>query len=91
MKVAFASVLDQSALYGAGATNNQPLGVISTAGTNSVTTANPPIWNDLAGMPYLSTNYDADRSSFGWITSSHGRKYLESTPGLLTPRRVYGT
>ena len=80
MKVAFASVLDQAALYGTGAANYQSLGVISTAGTNSVTTASPPIWSDLTCMRYLVTNYDANRDSFGWITDPRGRKYFEGTP-----------
>jgi hypothetical protein len=80
MRLAFASVSDQSALYGTGISNHQPSGVINTSGTNAVTTANPPICSDFAGMRYLSTNTDVDRSSFGWITSPHGRKYLESTP-----------
>jgi hypothetical protein len=79
MKVAFASVLDQSALYGTGPGNNQPLGVISTPGTNSVTTTVPPSWGDLTNMRFLTTNADIDRSSFGWITSPQGRKYFEST------------
>jgi hypothetical protein len=80
MKLAFASVLDQACLYGTGSANNQPLGVISTPGTNSVTTASPPIWTDLTNMRYLSTNYDADRTSFGWIVAPAGRRYLESNP-----------
>jgi Phage capsid family len=74
MKVAFA----KPALYGTG--NNDPLGVINATGSHAVTTSNPPVWDDLTGMRYASTNYDADRTSFGWMTNPRGRKYFESTP-----------
>lgn len=76
MKIAFASVLDQSCLYGTGPTNNQPLGVISTTGTNSVTTANPPVWNDLAAMRYVSTNYDANGPAADIVVGPFSRAEL---------------
>jgi hypothetical protein len=84
MKLAFGSVLDQSALYGVGVTGNQPLGVLNTTGTQAFTMAASPAWADIATARYLVTNADVDRSSFGWITSPKGRKYLETTPRFAT-------
>ena len=84
MKLAFASVLDQSALYGSGVTGNQPLGVLNTTGTQAFTMTASPTWADIANARYLVTNADVDRSSFGWITSPAGRKYLETTPRFAT-------
>jgi hypothetical protein len=84
MKLAFASVLDQAALYGTGVTGNQPLGVLNTTGTQAFTMAASPAWADIANARYLVTDADVDRSSFGWITSPKGRKYLETTPRFTT-------
>jgi HK97 family phage major capsid protein len=81
LEVAFASRLDQAALYGRGRAQNEPTGVVTATG--SVTTGNPPTWADVAEMRYVSTNYDANRDSFGWIINPKGRKYFESIPGLL--------
>jgi len=72
MKLAFASVLDQAALYGAGPASNQPLGVLNTTGTQAFTMAASPAWADIANARYLVTNADVDRSSFGWINQSEG-------------------
>jgi hypothetical protein len=80
LKVAFASVIDQSCLYGSGAANNQPVGVITATGSQNITVTNPPFWSDLTGLRYAATNYNADLSSFGRITNHKGRKYFESTP-----------
>ena len=90
MQLAFASVLDQAALYGTGAANYQPLGVISTPGTNSVTTASPPTWADLANMRFLATNADVDRSSFGWVSNPQGGDILNQRKDLLTGRLACG-
>jgi hypothetical protein len=84
MRVAFASVLDQACLYGRGVAQNEPLGVIRATGTQSVTTASPPVWADLAQMRFTVTNYDANRDSFGWITSPNGRRYFEKTQRFAT-------
>jgi hypothetical protein len=84
MKLAFASVLDQAALYGTGVTGNQPLGVLNTTGTQAFTMTASPAWSDFATARFLVTNADVDRSSFGWITSPQGRKYLETTPRFAT-------
>lgn len=78
LKAAFASQIDRACLYGSGPP--QPTGILNTTGCNAVTTAVPPAWSDLTNMRYLSTAHDADLSTFGWITSQQGRKYLESTP-----------
>ena len=43
-----------------------------------------PAWADIANARYLVTDADVDRSSFGWITSPKGRKYLETTPRFTT-------
>ena len=84
MKVAFGSTIDQACLYGSGPANHQPLGVINTSGAQSFAFASPPVWSDIANARYAVTNYDADRSSFSWITSPAGRKFLESTPRFAT-------
>jgi hypothetical protein len=84
LKSVFASRLDQAALYGRGSAQNEPTGVLTATDSQSVTVGNPPIWADLAQMHYLSTDYDADRDSFGWITNPRGRKYFESTARFAT-------
>jgi Phage capsid family len=45
MRVAFASVLDQACLYGAG--GSAPTGVVHVAGSQNVTTASPPVWDEV--------------------------------------------
>jgi len=84
MRIAFASVLDQACLYGRGAAQNEPLGVINATGSQNVTVTSPPTWSDLVQMRYLTTNYDANRDSFGWITSPNGRRYFEKTQRFAT-------
>jgi hypothetical protein len=76
------SQLDKTSLYGQGSAANQPTGVLNTAGCNSITTAVGPTWNDLATMRYASTNYDADLTTFGWISNQKGRKYFENDHAL---------
>jgi Phage capsid family len=80
LKRSFASQIDKACLYGAGSASNQPTGIINTTGCHSVTTAVGPSWTDLAGMRYAPTNYDADLSTFGWISNQKGRKRFETTP-----------
>lgn len=77
LKIALASALDQSVLYGAG--GNAPTGILTVAGAQAVTVAAPPTWSDLVKMRFQSTNFDVDRSSFGFITSPNVRRGLEET------------
>jgi hypothetical protein len=82
MRVAFASVLDQACLYGAG--GSAPTGVVHVAGSQNVTTASPPVWADLAEMRYLTTNYDANLDSSGGLRAfgqirSNGRPPSKKT------------
>jgi hypothetical protein len=79
LRLVFSSRLDQACLYGTGAANNQPQGVISTAGTNSVTVSSPIAWGDVANMRYMSTNADASPESFGFIVGPGGRQTFETT------------
>jgi hypothetical protein len=84
MKIAFASMIDQACLYGSGPASNQPTGVINASGAHSFAVASPPVWSDIAAARFAVTNYDADNSSFSWITSPSGRKFLESTARFAT-------
>jgi HK97 family phage major capsid protein len=66
MKLAFASVLDQSALYGSGPGNNDPLGVLNTCGTQNLPMASPPTWSDIANAT-LPDYRPGPRSKFVWL------------------------
>jgi hypothetical protein len=77
LRIALASSLDQSVLYGAG--GNAPTGILTVAGAQSVTVSAPPLWTDLVKMCFQSTNFDVDRTSFGFIGSPNIRRALEET------------
>jgi HK97 family phage major capsid protein len=83
-RLVFSSRLDQAALYGAGATSNEPLGVINTPGTNLVAVTPPVTWDNIADLRFASTNYDASSESFGFITNPTGRQAFEKTARFAT-------
>jgi hypothetical protein len=90
LKATFASQIDKACLYGQGSAANQPTGILNTSGCNSISTAVGPTWNDLATMRYASTVYDADLSSFGWVSNRKAADTLQRLRALLVPRVLFG-
>jgi HK97 family phage major capsid protein len=84
IRLVFSSRLDQAALYGTGSSANQPLGVVSTPGTNSIAVTPPITWGNVCDMRFASTNYDASPEYFGFITSPTGRQTFEKTARFAT-------
>jgi hypothetical protein len=48
-------------------------------GCNNVAVANPVIWDDITNLRFQSTNFDANRDTFGYIVAPAGRQVFEQT------------
>jgi Phage capsid family len=81
---ALSSYLDQAVLYGSGAANNQPLGILSHPDTLKFDPAAGTLWETITSMEAAVTNANAGTATLGSIMSPEAWRRMR-TEGVYGP------